>query len=161
VNAHVRGDLAHAAEQYDASLAARENPWSLRGLALLADDDRAVDLYARARRLRPDCRGLAVEHLERLLATERPGDCLQAIAALDPALRDHGRIRLLEVRALIDEGHRERATRIMQSLVVEDLAEGERVLDTLWDALHPGAPLPAHLDFRMTPGGGAEEEGGG
>jgi hypothetical protein len=160
VNAHKRGDLGRAAEQYDASLAARENPWSLRGLAILADDDRAVELYARARRLRPDCRGLAVEHLERLLATERPGDCLEAIAALDPALRNHGRIRLLEARALFDEGHRERATRIMQSLVVEDLAEGERVLDRLWDALHPGAPLPAHLDFRMTPGGGAEEERG-
>ncbi|NUR05773.1 MAG: DUF5107 domain-containing protein, partial [Nocardioidaceae bacterium] len=36
VNAHVRGDEARAAAQYDASLALHENPWALRGLALLA-----------------------------------------------------------------------------------------------------------------------------
>ena len=155
VNAHVRGELGRAAEQYDASLAARENSWALRGLALLADDDRACDLYARARRLRPDCRGLAVEQLERLLAAGRPGDCLDAIAALDPAMREHGRTRLVGARARLAEGERERAARIMESLVVEDLAEGDTVLGELWDALHPGAALPAHLDFRMTSTGGA------
>jgi hypothetical protein len=150
VNAHVRGEPARAAGQYDASLAARENPWALRGLALLADDDRACGLYARARRLRPDCRGLAVEHLERLLAAGRPGDCLDAIAALDPAMREHGRTRLLEARALLASGEREDAARIMESLAVEDLAEGDTVLGEIWDALHPGTALPAHLDFRMT-----------
>ena len=150
VNAHVRGERERAAEQYDASLAVAENPWALRGLALLADDDRACDLYARARRLRPDCRGLAVEHLERLLDAGRPGDCLDVIAALDPAMREHGRTRLLEARALLASGERERAGRILDSLVVEDLAEGDTVLGELWEALHPDAPLPAHLDFRMT-----------
>jgi hypothetical protein len=151
VNAHVRGDRGRAAEQYDASLAARENPWALRGLALLADDhDRACELYARARRIRPDCRGLAVEHLERLLVAGRPGDCLDAIAALVPALRDHGRTRLLEARARLALGEPEHADRIMQSLVVEDLAEGDTILGEVWDALHPGAELPAHLDFRMS-----------
>ena len=117
---------------------------------MLADDERAVDLYARARRLRPDCRGLAVEHLERLLAAGRPGDCLDAIAALDPGMRAHGRTRLLEARAWMDEGAHERASEIMQSLAVEDLAEGETVLHEMWETLHPGAALPAHLDFRMT-----------
>jgi hypothetical protein len=154
VNAHVRGESGRAAEQYAASLAARENPWALRGLALLAEDDRAWDLYARARRLRPDCRGLAVEQLERLLAG-RPGDCLDVIAALDPALREHGRTRLLEARARLAEGERERAAGIMESLVVEDLAEGDTVLGEVWDELHPGAALPAHLDFRMS-----DREGG-
>ena len=43
----------------------------------------------------------------------------------------------------------------MESLVVEDLAEGDTVLGEVWDALHPGAALPAHLDFRMTDTGGA------
>src|SRR5262249_56878824 len=100
VNAHVRGEPGRAAEQYDASLAVRENPWALRGLALLADDDRACGLYARARRLRPDCRGLAVEHLERLLAARRAGDCLDAIAALDPDMREHGQTRPLAAPAL-------------------------------------------------------------
>ena len=158
VNAHLRGERERAAEQYDASLAAAENPWALRGLALLADDDRACTLYARARQLRPDCRGLAVEHLERLLAAGRPGDCLDAIAGLDPAVRDHGRTRLLEVKARLGVGDRERAGRILDSLVVEDLAEGDMVLGEVWEALHPGAPLPAHLDFRMTgtPGAGHE-----
>ncbi len=155
VNAHVRGQPGRAAEQYDASLAARENPWALRGLALLADDDRACDLYARARLLRPDCRGLAVEHLERLLSAGRPGDCLGAIASLSPALREHGRTRLLEARAQLALGRSERVAEIMESLVVEDLAEGDTVLGEVWDALHPGAALPAHLDFRMTGAGGA------
>ncbi len=154
VNAHVRGERERAAEQYAASLAADENAWALRGLALLADDDRAGDLYARARELRPDCRGLATEQLERLLAAGRSDDCVEAIAALDPAIRRHGRTRLLEARALLASGERERAARIMESLVVEDLAEGDTVLGEVWDALHPGAPLPAHLDFRMTPDAG-------
>ncbi len=152
INAHVRGEPGRAVEQYDASLAARENPWALRGLALLADDDRACHLYARARRLRPDCRGLAVEHLERLLAAGRPGHCLDAIADLDPAIRGHGRTRLLEARAWLALGDRERAAAIMESLVVEDLAEGDTVLGEVWDTLHPGAALPGHLDFRMTDG---------
>ena len=38
VNAHVRGEPGRAAERYEASLATRENPWALRGLALLADE---------------------------------------------------------------------------------------------------------------------------
>jgi hypothetical protein len=151
VNAHLRDEHDRAAEQYAASLAARENPWAWRGLALLADDDdRACELYARARRLRPDCRGLAVEQLERWLAAGRPGDCLDAIAALDPAMRDHGRTRLLEARARLDLGERESADEIMDSLVVEDLAEGDTVLGEVWDSLHPGTELPSHLDFRMS-----------
>jgi hypothetical protein len=158
VNAHVRGERGRAAEQYSASLAVAENPYALRGLALLADDDRACELYTRARRLRPDCRGLAVEHLERLLAAGRPGDCLDAIADLDPALREHGRTRLLEARALLSRGEPERAARIMDSLVVEDLAEGDTVLGEVWDALHPGTQLPAHLDFRMTDTRGVGDE---
>ena len=161
VNAHVRGETDRASEQYDASMAARENPLALRGLALLAENDRACDLYARARQLLPDCRGLAVEQLERLLAAGRPGDCLDAIAALDPAMRDHGRTRLLEARARVAQGDRQRADEIMESLVVEDLAEGDTVLGEVWDALHPGAALPAHLDFRMTDPARAGDGSGG
>ncbi len=155
VNAHVRGERALAAEQYSASLAVRENPWALRGSALLADDDRACELYARARQLRPDCRGLAVEQLERLLAAGRPGDALDVVADLAPAMRQHGRTRLLEARARLAQGDREHVAAIMNSLVVEDLAEGDAVLGDVWDALHPGAELPAHLDFRMTAPGAA------
>ena len=151
VNAHVRNERDRAAGQYNASLAVRENPWALRGLALLADDDRACDLYARARRLEPDCRALAVEYLQRLLTAGRPRDCLDTITALEPALREHGRTRLLEARALLATGERGQAARIMESLAVEDLAEGDTILGEVWDALHPGAALPAHLDFRMTP----------
>jgi hypothetical protein len=162
VNAHVRGERGRATEDYDASLRVSENAWALRGLALLADDDdRACDLYARARQLRPDCRGLAVEHLERLLTAGRPAACLDAITALAPAVREHGRTRLLEARALLAEGERERAARIMDVLVVEDLAEGDTVLDEVWEELHPGAPLPAHLDFRMTGARGAGDGRGG
>ena len=43
-------------------------------------------------------------------------------------MREHGRTRLLEARARLAEGERERAARIMESLVVEDLAEGDTVL---------------------------------
>ena len=50
---------------------------------------------------------------------------------------------------------RERAAGIMESLVVPDLAEGDTILGEVWDALHPGTALPAHLDFRMTDTGGA------
>jgi uncharacterized membrane protein len=151
VNAQVRGERERAAEQYAASLAAEENPWALRGLALLAEDDaRACELYDRARLLLPHSRGLAVEHLERLLAAGRPGDCLAAVAELPHEIRAHGRTRLLEAEALLAQGDRERADDVLGSLVVEDLAEGGTVLTDLWDALHPGVTPPAHLDFRMT-----------
>src|SRR6266702_7220485 len=97
-----------------------------------------------------------VGHVLEVRQAGRPGDCLDAIAALDPAMREHGRTRLLEARARLAEGERERAARIMESLVVEDLADQrDTVLGELWDALHPGAALPAHLDFRMTGTGGA------
>jgi hypothetical protein len=46
----------------------------------------------------------------------------------------------------------------MDSLVVEDLAEGDTVLGEVWDALHPGTQLPAHLDFRMTDTRGVGDE---
>jgi hypothetical protein len=65
-------------------------------------------------------------------------------------MRAHGRTRLLEARAWLAEDAPDRASGIMQSLVVEDLAEGETVLTEVWEMLHPGAALPAHLDFRMT-----------
>jgi len=52
--------------------------------------------------------------------------------------------------ALLAAGSRTEAAAILDDLTVEDLAEGERVLGDLWQALHPGTPIPRHLDFRMT-----------
>jgi hypothetical protein len=151
VNAQLRGDEAVAAAAYAASLAARPTPWALRGLATLATDvDEADRLYTRARTLAPHVRGLATEHLTRLLEAGRPDDALRMLDDLPAAVRRHGRTRLLEAQALLAAGRPADADAALAGLVVEDLAEGDAVLGDLWRALHPDEPLPAQLDFQMT-----------
>jgi hypothetical protein len=154
VNAHLRGDAAAATHAYRRCLDSREHPAALRGLALLDADagryDAAADLHARATRAAHGARPFVTEELQLLLRAGRPDDCLRLIAAQPPNVRRHGRTRLLEVQALLAAGSRAEAAAILDNLVVEDLAEGERVLGDLWQALRPGTPIPPHLDFRMT-----------
>lgn len=153
VNAQLRGDGDAASSAYARSAELRETPWALRGLASLASASGryadAAALLERARSRAPEVRGLATELLECLLADGRAEDGLAVLDTLPPIVRDHGRTRLLEVRALVASGRREEASSLLDGIVVEDLAEGETVLGDLWRELHPGAEIPTHLDFSM------------
>ncbi len=131
---------------------------TLRGEALLTEDALARDeLYRRACSLAPDDRRLAVERLEALRDSGRPGDVVATVAALPEAVRDHGRTQMLLAEALTALGQDVAAFEVLKGLEVPDLAEGDRTLSDVWRRLRPGEPVPGHLDFRMSPGPAATE----
>ncbi len=154
VLAHQGGDHDAAAAGYRESLAAAESAWALRGLALL---DRAAgrvgsaaDQLLRAGRLAPDSWQLATETGEALLAADRPSDALSFVDTLPAAVRGHGRLRLLEVRAALAAGIPQRARDLLRAgLTVADVREGEVSLAALWSEAFPDEPVPARYDFRM------------
>lgn len=148
---HLAGAAVTAREHYRASIDQRQTAVALRGLAVLTDNnDQAAQLYLRARELDPATRGLLTEQVELLLSAGRPTDALLAIDAALPALREHGRTRLLHARALHSLGRDSEAADLLTDLEVPDLAEGDRAIGDLWRAVRPDRPLPAQLDFSMT-----------
>jgi hypothetical protein len=114
---------------------------------------------------------LAVECGKVLLDAQLPQTWLDTLPLLSPALRNKGRIRLLEARATLALGLLARTGELLETLpVIEDIREGELSLSALWreysvqrlaapedrpvdDALRARArqefPLPARFDFRM------------
>ncbi|WP_406026178.1 DUF5107 domain-containing protein [Nocardioides sp. NBC_00850] len=138
------------------SIADHPNPWALHALAHLADsadlaDSPAADLLLEAHRLRPDLRELTIELLQALIASDRPSEALEVIAALADRERDHGRIRLCTAQAALAVGDLDRVRRLLDAgITVDNLREGETALDTLWLAVHPGEPVPPAYDFRMS-----------
>ena len=154
VLAHQCGDDTTAAEQYRESLAAAESPWAARGLAVLATaegrHDAAAELLTGAYAAATWCRQLAAEAGEALLAADRPADALALIDSAPAEVREHGRIRLLTVRAALAAGTPDRAREILAAgLEVADLREGETALNALWTAAFPDRPVPPEYDYRM------------
>ena len=152
--AHAEHDLPGARRLYETALRHRENPWALRGLALLdlqaGDIEAAADRYAAAHRLWPDSPHLAVEAAESLLEAGRANDALSMIRGLPPPARTRGRLRMLEARALVESGEPAEARALLDTgIEVADLREGERGLDALWCSLYPDVQVPPEYDFRM------------
>lgn len=151
VAAHLDGADAQAEGHYRDSIAIRPTAVALRGLAVLSPDPAATDqLYASARQLDPHARDLLTEHVESLLAAGRADAALSTIDGAEPALREHGRTRLLRARALHVLRRDEEAVALLTDIEVPDLAEGDRAIGDLWHEVAPGRPLPAGLDFSMT-----------
>ncbi|MEU4700938.1 DUF5107 domain-containing protein [Nonomuraea dietziae] len=156
LNLWFTGDRAAALDAWGKVLAERRDPLVLRAVAeahrIDGDDATAAALLLEAHGLAPAVRPLTVETLAALLAAGRPADALTLIDRLPPGDRAHGRIRLLEARAALAAGERDRTGRILRDgLVVPDLREGEDALDELWFAYHgEERDLPADYDFRMS-----------
>ncbi len=154
---YAAGDLDGARHAWRESAAAAPNPWSLRNLALLAENaDAAALLYTEAHDLLPGDWRLSNETLGALLAAGRAAHALALVDRLDSMQRGHGRIRLQECRAAIKTGALDRAGEILRGgLEISDLKEGEDSLGTLWTEFQAAAgtdePLPARYDFRMHP----------
>lgn len=86
-----------------------------------------------------------------LLAAGRLPGARRVWDRLRPALREHGRFRLLAARLLAAEGHVAAARRVFEDgFEIPDLREGEEILGEVWSAL-TDRPLPARYDFRMRP----------
>ena len=148
------GDDDGARDAFKRSAGERATPWALRALAFLAcSAEEAADLAAEAHRLLPDLRELTIETLDTLLRADRSGEALALIEALPQADRRHGRIRLAEAWAAHAAGDDNRVRALLaEGIRVDNMREGELSLDALWTAVHPGQPVPAAYDFRMSEG---------
>lgn len=169
------GDVGGARQAWETSLARKRTAWALRNLAVLArregDLSRAAALYREAQKLRPDLLPLLVETGRVLIDAGASGEFLALLEGLPAAVRDNGRIHLLEVEAGLAAGDLERVGRLFRDgFEIVDYQEGDEILTALWfryhaeqisrdegvpldDALRARAarehPLPAQYDFRM------------
>lgn len=150
------GDVAGAREAWEQSLTAGDNPWSARCLGHLAAREEnwgvATHFLLQAHRLLPGLPELTVETLRALLAADRSTEALDLLASLDGGGADgpEPRLRMIEAQAAVAAGDLGRARALLaDGLEVPDLKEGENSLDALWQAAHPGQPVPYRYDFRM------------
>lgn len=161
------GDRDAAREAWERSIAETHNGWALRNLAradrLAGRMGAAAERLLAAHSLLSWVLPLTIETLDALVAAGHADTALDLIDDLDEAQRTAGRVRLLHARAALDAGDLDRAGRIVEAgIVVPDLREAEKALDTLWDdycaalraAGRPRADerLPYAYDFRMHTG---------
>lgn len=169
------GDRDAAREAWERSVAETPNGWALRNLAsadrLAGRAEAAAARLLAAHRLLDWVLPLTIEALDALMAAGRADAALELIGGLDETQRTAGRVRLLHARAALAVGDLDRAGRLVEAvIVVPDLREAEKALDTLWHdycaALRAaGRPrtderLPYAYDFRMHTGDAAVSEDG-
>lgn len=170
VMADARGDHESARRSYETSLARAENPWALRCLALLdgkaGDAAACADQLERAAQMKP-IRALVIEALDAMGKAERYERMLALLAEIPTSIRTLGRVKTMEITALMRTGHYDEARTLLEGkIVLTDVREGEVQLTNMWfelmarmqrgdaseeniawakDHLKP----PKHLDFRM------------
>lgn len=177
------GDRTGAQRAWQTSLEHTRTLWALRNLGMLAweqgDRTLAAHFYRAALDLQPALLPLLVECGALLIEAGRPAEWLARVAELPAAVRQDGRIRLLEARAALAAGDLATVEQILaERPVVADLREGDNALSDAWFEYHlqrlsaaerrpPDAvgrcaadaalharvrrefPVPADLDFRM------------
>jgi hypothetical protein len=175
---YAAGEPAAARQAWEESLALNRTAWALRNLAILAQAeqrrDEGADLFVNALRLRPDLVPLAAECGRALVEAGRSEQWLDLLAGLPPAVRNRGRLRLLEGRAALATGDLARVEETLAGRpTIEDLRESEVSLTDLWFGLHAQRlsaaehrplddalrarvrgefPPPPEIDFRMNVG---------
>lgn len=171
VMADAQGDSASARGSYERSLALERNPWALRCLALLdrreGNAERAVDRLCEAARMKP-IRPLAVEALTALLDTKQYARMLSLLEVIPEAVRKLGRVKTLEIAALMRTDRLDEAQALLESrIVLTDVREGDVLLTDLWFELmarrergsadeeslawaRENLKPPRALDFRMS-----------
>lgn len=166
------GKAEEAESAFGRSLALVRNPWALRCLAVMrqmaGDGQKATDLLLEAVEMLPE-RNLAKEALSALVQAGRSADAVLAYGALPPQVQAVGRLKVLLIEALLDQGDLDRVGELLGgSIELADVREGEVKLTELWfrmmamrragtdgvtDALLEQVKRectpPAHLDFRM------------
>ena len=136
VMAHARGDEQKARREYERSLEHAENPWALRGLALLdirdGNDALAADRLCEAAAMKP-IRGLVIEALDQLNATGAYARMLEMMETLPDALKDIGRVKTHAIAALMRTGRLQEAEALLGGdIVLTDVREGNVLLTDLW-----------------------------
>lgn len=139
------GKWEKAKEAFEKSLYDAENPWALRCLAWMkqqnltdqkADqneaDIEASKLYLRAVNLIKE-RHLVIEAMHALQKCGRPDHILSLYNDLPSSLRQNGRIKVFLVEALLDLGQIEKAEQMLRKpFNLYDIREGEIKLSDLW-----------------------------
>lgn len=170
VMADARGDHDAARRSYEESLKRENNPWALRCLALL--DSKAGCLEAAAQKLKQAAqmkpiRPLVIEALAAMQNARQYEDMLALLDTIPAGIRALGRVKTMEITALMRTGHIEEARALLEGkIVLTDVREGEIQLTNMWfelmaikqfgtadeetiawakDNLKP----PKHLDFRV------------
>lgn len=169
------GDRVGALRAWATSLARQRTAWALRNLGMLAQREgnpAAAPYYREAQALRPDLLPLLIETGRALIDGGAAGEFLALLPTLPAALRDVGRVRLLEIEASLLTGDLERVGALFGSgFEISDYQEGEELLTQLWfgyqaerlsrdegvpidDALRQRVerefPIPPIFDYRMT-----------
>ena len=170
VMADAKGDHEAARRSYEVSLEREFNPWALRCLALLdgkaGDLEAAADKLLTAAQMKP-IRPLVIEALEAMRKAERYDAMLALLETLPAGIRTLGRVKTMEITALMRTQRYEQARELLEGkIVLTDVREGEVQLTNMWfelmarmkrgdaseenvawakDNLKP----PKHLDFRM------------
>ncbi|WP_328608815.1 DUF5107 domain-containing protein [Amycolatopsis sp. NBC_00345] len=144
------GDHDGARSAWRSSLAAAENPWALRNLAVASADQReAAELYERALQLAPDLLPLAIEAITAQLDAELPKRAAVLLEAWNG--ETSGRLLFLTARTRLALGDAAGARAVFEAgFEVPNIREGETSLSDTWAAV-TATPLPAEYDFRMTP----------
>lgn len=169
------GDRQGAQRAWETSLARKRTPWALRNLAVLAHQNKqlvkAAELYHDAHRLLPDLVPLFIETARALIDAGRSADFLNLLADASDAIRNHGRVHLLEVEAGLAVGDLERVGLLLnEGFEIVDYREGDEILTDLWVRYHVQRqnrdenippdealikhvkkeyPIPRTFDFRM------------
>jgi tetratricopeptide (TPR) repeat protein len=131
------GDPAGARDAWERSLGEHPTAWAQRDLAVLDLDEgkisEATDRWIAAARLAPDLAPLAIECARALLNAGRPADLIAFTDALEPALRPHGRIRLLRAMAALALNDLDSVARYFDGAVdIANIREKETSLSDLW-----------------------------
>jgi hypothetical protein len=169
------GDRSGARDAWQRSARAQPSAWAWRDLAVLAreqgDAPAAVDLWLSASRAAPALAPLAIECASALLEAGRAAELGAFADTLPPAVRAHGRIRLLRAMAALALDDLDAVKRYFQGDPhLGNVRESETVLSDLWFGWHERRlarergvaidddlrrlvrrefPPPARFDFRM------------
>ena len=170
------GNVAGARQAWETSVARKRTPWALRNLGVIAQReanmDAAAAYYREAQALRPDLLPLLIETGRALIDAGYAREFIALLVTIPSAMREIGRVHLLEVEAGLATGDFERAGKLLNGgFEVTDYQEGDEILTQLWfeyqaervsrsegialdeklrDLVRHEYPLPAIFDFRMT-----------
>ena len=169
------GENEKAESAFNSSLERRPNAWALRNLAALrglgGDAEGAARELLEAVGLLPQ-KHIVIECGKALIAAGMHAEFAAFERELPTDLRNHGRVRVQKIEALIRLGELDAAREIFDAdLTVNDVREGEVLLSDLWTLLHRKMiareqrvdesavtdaealgkyPLPENIDFRMS-----------
>ncbi|MFB3892636.1 MAG: DUF5107 domain-containing protein [Phycisphaerae bacterium] len=167
-------EWAQAKSCWEKSLAMEPSAWAHRCLGVLARDHRkhgdCADQYLKAVAMEPNLWQLASESCNALLEAERPQEVLDLVGRLPPAVSSRPRIQVFRAKAMLDMGDVDSVEKILGTIELTDVREGELSLTELWFYMHAkriskaeGVPInhalyeriwhefppPAQIDFRL------------